>query len=82
MSIMVNRGQLRIKSHEFVIFFGKYEISMETFVTIAKYLMTNTDLVKNDPRLGFVDWIKGLRKKRGWNSPINKARRRLAGRGE
>ena len=36
------------------VFVGDYEISMQDFLHLAEYVLTNTDLTNNDPRLEFV----------------------------
>ncbi len=45
------------------------EISMQDFCEMALYVLTNTDLAKDDPRIRFVDTIKELRKAKGYNGP-------------
>lgn len=39
---------------EDVICLGAYEITMRDFLGLAEYVLTNTDLTPNDPRLHFV----------------------------
>lgn len=37
-----------------IIYFGDYEISMEDFLIASHYVLTNTDLYVDDPRIQFV----------------------------
>lgn len=79
---------LEIKTHgilfggnDLVILSGRkfiLEISVEDFLFAAHYVLTNTDLRKNDPRIQFVRCIKKMKRVSGWNennrrfkSPIN-----------
>ena len=53
---------------------GDYEISMEDFLECAFYVLTNTDLQPNDPRLVFVERVKKMTQLDGYMS----GRKRLA----
>ena len=41
---------------------------MEDFCSSVIYVMTNTDLVEDDPRLKLIEWAKTLKETDGWNS--------------
>jgi len=43
------------------------EISLIDFLVIAEYVLTNTDLRKDDPRLLFIKTIKGAKIAKGFN---------------
>lgn len=43
-----------------IIELGDYEISMVDFLILAHYVLTNTDLEENDPRLQFVECIRHM----------------------
>ena len=47
---------------------GDYEISLEDFLIAAKYVLTNTDLELNDPRIQFVKCIQSMKEVKGYNS--------------
>jgi hypothetical protein len=42
------------------------ELTMADFVEMVKYVMTNTNLRKDDPRLDLVKWTKRLKKIKGY----------------
>lgn len=44
---------------------GNYEIAMRDFWVAAEYVMTNTDLYPDDPRLDFIKMVKSLKKNQG-----------------
>lgn len=46
---------------------GKYKITMNDFVAAAMYVLTNTDLEENDPRLEFVKAVQRLKPVKGFN---------------
>ncbi len=46
---------------------GAYEISLEDFLVAAGYVLTNTDLAPNDPRLQFVKYVQSMRVVEGHN---------------
>lgn len=48
------------------VFFGRYEIGMEDFLEAAHYVLTNTNLEKDDPRRRFVECVKRMREDTGW----------------
>jgi hypothetical protein len=50
------------------IILGDYRISMLDFLLAARYVLTNTDLEPNDPRLKFIEVIKKMRVVEGWDS--------------
>ena len=45
---------------------GEYEISLEDFLLMTKYVLTNTDLEPNDPRLQFVKCIRSMKEVNGY----------------
>lgn len=49
-----------------VVFFGDYEISIEDFLIAAHYVLTNTNLSKNDPRLQFVECVRSMQVTEGF----------------
>lgn len=49
------------------IMLGDYEISMEDFLIVAEYVLTNTDLVPDDQRLQFVECVKSMKEVDGYN---------------
>ena len=53
---------------------GQYDMSMKDFCDMAMYVLINTDLEANDPRLEFVEEVKAMREMPGYNP----GRRRLA----
>ena len=72
MSITLDCGtepkDLRIKTFDGkTVFLGEYEISMVDFAICAFYVLTNTDLEENDPRLKLVEDVRNLRIKQGRN---------------
>jgi len=59
MSLILDRGTapggLRaIAPHAGCVFVGEYMLSLEDFLQLAEYVLTNTDLKEGDPRLAFV----------------------------
>lgn len=50
------------------VFLGDYEISIEDFLIAANYVLTNTDLEPNDPRLQFVKCVRLMKKVDSHNS--------------
>ncbi len=85
MSLVLNMGTkpegLEVKTHGLhsssalhnVVFIGGYEISIADFFAAAEYVLTNTDLDPNDPRLQFVKCIQSMKEVEGYN----KQRKRL-----
>lgn len=53
-----------------IVLLGDYEIPMEDFCELALYVLTNTDLDPNDPRLQLVNRVKSLRVIDGFNKEI------------
>jgi hypothetical protein len=49
------------------VYLGDYEISMEDFLIMAEYVLTNSDLKPNDQRLQFIKCIKSMQEVEGWN---------------
>lgn len=43
-----------------IVHLGDYEISMEDFAEMVEYVLTNTDLLPNDPRITLVGRLKRL----------------------
>ena len=46
---------------------GDYEISLEDFLVTVEYVLTNTDLEPNDPRLRFVKRVQSMKEVAGYN---------------
>jgi hypothetical protein len=51
-----------------IVFLGNYQISLEDFLFAAEYVLTNTNLKSNDPRLQFVKCVKSMKKVEGFGS--------------
>ncbi len=49
---------------------GHIEISYRDFLAMAHYVLTNTDLEENDPRLAFVKAVGKLQVGLGFNGPL------------
>jgi hypothetical protein len=49
------------------VYLGDYEIPIEDFLILTKYVLINTDLHPNDPRLEFLEEIKKLEVVKGFN---------------
>ena len=49
------------------ILLGDYEISLKDFLCVAKYVLTNTDLEPDDPRLQFVKRVQSMEEVNGYN---------------
>jgi hypothetical protein len=63
-----------VKSHGFgsdAISIGNSHFTMERFLYIVYYVLTNTDLEENDSRLAFLENIKKAEIIDGWNKEIN-----------
>lgn len=43
------------------------QIDMTDFCAMAMYVLTNSDLAKNDPRLKLLKWAKRLKRVKGFN---------------
>lgn len=78
MSLILNMGTkpegLEIKTYGTItgdnnaVHFGDYEISLEDFLCAANYVLTNTDLEPDDPRLRFIDNAKSMIEVNGFDS--------------
>ena len=76
MSMVLNLGTkpegLSIKTHGIdslpAVYLGDYEISMKDFFIAAEYVLTNTDLVPNDPRLQFVKRTQSMQEVDGYSA--------------
>ncbi len=73
MTLRLNRGTkptgLEIKTSGFnegVVFLGNYQISMEDFLIAAHYVLTNSNLEKDDPRRQFVKCVRAMRIRKGY----------------
>lgn len=55
-----------------VIFVGGYEISLEDFLIMAHYVLTNCDLAEDDQRLQFLESIRAMRKVDGYNKGLKR----------
>lgn len=49
------------------VLFGEYEISLKDFLHAASYVLMNTDLEPNDPRLEFAKHVRSMREREGYN---------------
>lgn len=49
---------------------GDYEIPMEDFCELALYVLTNTDLDKDDPRVALVDRVRAMKVVDGYNKIV------------
>jgi len=65
---------LEIKSHPNIpghenetVRIGEYHMSLSDFLVMAEYVLTNTDIVPNDPRVKFLERIKRAEPIPGWN---------------
>lgn len=74
MSLHLNMGTepdgLRVKTRGFgkdIVFIGEYEVSIEDFFVLAHYVLTNTNLREDDPRLRFVESVKAMIVFEGFN---------------
>lgn len=74
MSLLLNCGTipdgLPVKTYglgDNPVFIGDYEIALRDFLAAAMYVLTNTDLLANDPRVAFVTEIRGLAVIPGYN---------------
>ncbi|MCK4996749.1 hypothetical protein KAS08_00450 [Candidatus Pacearchaeota archaeon] len=75
MSLILNQGtkpeNLRVMtpatSFSKLIFIGDYEITMKDFVELMNYVLTNTDLRSDDPRIKFINNVKKAKIVPGWN---------------
>ena len=76
-----NPRGLNVKTHGvdgLGVFVGDYEIGVEDFFVMVLYVLTNTDLVSNDPRVKFVELVKSLVVTDGWNIERDPSCKRLA----
>ena len=48
------------------VYLGNYEISLEDFLAAAEYVLTNTNLEPNDPRLQFVKRVQSMKEIDGY----------------
>jgi hypothetical protein len=48
------------------IFIGGYELSLVDFLSMTEYVLTNTDLMVNDPRIKFVKMVGSMKQVKGW----------------
>lgn len=79
MSLLLNNGtipnELRVKTgfgFDDSVSIGDYELSMDDFCETVTYVLMNTDLKENDPRLKLLETIKKLQVMPGYMS--NKTR--------
>lgn len=49
-----------------VVFLGEYEIGIKDFLALTEYVLTNSNLYLEDPRLDFVEKMKSVKKVEGW----------------
>jgi hypothetical protein len=43
------------------IIIGQEDIGLQDFCALAEYVLTNTDIIPNDPRLPLIEKIKGMK---------------------
>ncbi len=77
MSLLLNGGtkptNLFTKAHDFtesgetIVCVGNYEISLKDFLALADYVLRNTDLVPDDPRISFVEHVARMKPVPGWS---------------
>ena len=77
MSLRLNRGTnpdgLTAKTMgvgDEVVFLGDYQISMEDFLILAHYVLTNSNLTKDDPRLQFVESVRNMEVVEGYTTIV------------
>ena len=58
---------LGMKHSPTVVCISKYKIPIKDFLDIVEYVMTNTDLTHDDPRLQFLKVIESMEKVQGYN---------------
>jgi hypothetical protein len=63
---------LAIKTYGFgpmgqTVYLGDYEISLKDFLIATEYVLTNTDLDPDDPRLEFVKAVGSMQETDGYN---------------
>lgn len=51
---------------EDLVFFDRQHIEINDFFNMVYYVLTNTDLYKNDPRIKFVNIVKKMKKVKGY----------------
>ncbi len=51
-----------------MVYIGDYKISMKDFLCAAEYVLTNTDLEPDDPRLQFLKCVRSMKIVKGYNS--------------
>jgi hypothetical protein len=64
-----SQPKVTLRSHFLInaIYFGEYTIPMKDFVLAVEYVLTNSDLYENDPRLELIETIKKSSIVDGWN---------------
>ena len=70
--IGTNQPGLEVRMHGFgsmrnTVDVGKYEISLEDFLLVVMYVLTNTDLEANDQRRQFVKSVQSMKEVDGYN---------------
>ncbi len=50
------------------VYLGGYEISLKDFLAAVEYVLTNTDLKPNDPRLQFIKCVQSMKEVDGYNA--------------
>jgi hypothetical protein len=70
MTFLLNMGTipdgLPIKADVPFILIGDYRVSLLDFLAMAEYVLQNCDLEPDDPRLTFIEHVKGVKQKAGW----------------
>lgn len=60
-----------------MVFIGDHEIPLDSFLFIAEYVLTNTDVEPNDPRFKFIEKVRGSRLVSGHNAHNNPNSKRI-----
>ena len=72
MSLILERSNnLRVKTHGLsnnsdIVFINEKEIEINDFFAMVYYVLVNTDLYRNDPRLKFIKRVKKMKKVKGY----------------
>ena len=63
-----NPPGLRTKTFNDFVQIGEYNLSLHDFLILAEYVLTNTDLAENDPRLPFIAKVSEFSIVKGWSN--------------
>jgi len=62
----LNIKTLGLMNNKDVVFLGRYDVEINDFFHMVYYVLTNTDLYRNDPRLKFIRRVKRMKKVKGY----------------